>query len=252
MLECKAMKRNLIILLVLIAATSLLFVFGGKEEYQEVSSFEECVSLGNPVMESYPRQCRSESGEVFTENIGNEIEKSNLIRVFQPRPNTAVASPLVVKGESRGNWFFEASFLIELVDENGTVIANAIAEAKSDWMTVDFVPFEATLIFSKPETVKGEIVLIKDNPSGLPEHDDELRIPVAFSQEATYQEPEEKSECRPTGCSGQICSDEEVVTTCEFSEEYACYEKAVCERQESGECGWTETQEFNQCISEIE
>lgn len=33
-----------------------------------VTNFEECVAAGNPVMESYPRQC-SHKGEIFTEEI---------------------------------------------------------------------------------------------------------------------------------------------------------------------------------------
>jgi uncharacterized alpha/beta hydrolase family protein len=63
----------------------------------------------------------------------------------------------------------------------------------------------------------------------------------------------EKSHIKPciiTGCSGQVCSDEEVVTTCEFLPEYGCYTEAVCERQASGDCGWTTTKEFESCAVE--
>jgi len=56
--------------------------------------------------------------------------------------------------------------------------------------------------------------------------------------------------CMVTGCSGQICADGEVVTTCEFREEYGCYVTATCERQTSGECGWTETPELLSCLGE--
>jgi hypothetical protein len=35
----------------------------------EVNSFDECVAEGNPVMESYPRQCRSSEGVTFIEEI---------------------------------------------------------------------------------------------------------------------------------------------------------------------------------------
>lgn len=54
--------------------------------------------------------------------------------------------------------------------------------------------------------------------------------------------------CRRTGCSGQICSDEDVITTCEWREEYACYRSASCERQADGECGWTMTDELRMCL----
>lgn len=55
-------------------------------------------------------------------------------------------------------------------------------------------------------------------------------------------------ECIVTGCSGQICANEEVVTTCEFKEIYSCYETAVCEVQDNGECGWTMDEELKGCL----
>lgn len=60
--------------------------------------------------------------------------------------------------------------------------------------------------------------------------------------------PITKKECLVTGCSGQICSDEKVTTTCEFKEEYACYRTAKCEQQEDGKCGWTPTEELVACL----
>ena len=55
--------------------------------------------------------------------------------------------------------------------------------------------------------------------------------------------------CMITGCSSQVCSDQEVVTTCEYRNEYACYRKARCERQSNGECGWTRTKELTSCVN---
>ncbi len=54
--------------------------------------------------------------------------------------------------------------------------------------------------------------------------------------------------CKKTGCSSQICSDEDVVTTCEFRPEYECYKKAECARQKNGECGFTMTPELSECL----
>lgn len=60
---------------------------------------------------------------------------------------------------------------------------------------------------------------------------------------------ETPGECFIGGCSGQICSDQEhVISTCEAKPEYACYKTAKCERQASGECGWTETAELVACV----
>ena len=116
-----------------------------------------------------------------TEDTGNELEKQNLIRVQKPRPNETIQSPLEIKGEARGHWFFEASFPVKLLDSEGQVLATGIAQALSDWMTEDFVLFEVKIEFQKPKTKKGLLILEKDNPSGLPENADELRIPVRFS-----------------------------------------------------------------------
>ena len=114
------------------------------------------------------------------EDIGNELEKADLIRIFTPRPNQTIHSPLVVQGEARGTWFFEASFPVRLFDGNGKEISLGIAQAQDEWMTESFVPFKTELTFENPATATGTLVLEKDNPSGLPEHADELRVPIRF------------------------------------------------------------------------
>jgi hypothetical protein len=151
-----------------------------------VTNFEECVSGDNLVMESYPRQCRYE-GKLFTENIGNELEKSDLIRISSPRPNQIITNPLEITGEARGYWFFEASFPIVITDWDGRIIAQHYIMTADDWMTVDFVSFSGELSFESPYNVgdpdfmrRGTLILQKDNPSGLPEHEDALEIPIRF------------------------------------------------------------------------
>lgn len=104
----------------------------------------------------------------------------DLIRVTTPRSGETVTSPLTITGEARGTWYFEASFPVELLDANGNRIAIAPAQAQGEWMTEEFVPFKLALEFPKPSTPTGTLVLHRDNPSGLPEHDKEIRVPVRF------------------------------------------------------------------------
>ncbi len=112
---------------------------------------------------------------------GNTLEKSDMIVLYQPYANDIIASPLSITGEARGTWYFEASFPIELQDTDGNVIAQGHAEAQSNWMTEDFVPYIATLTFVVPAGVTdGVLYLRKDNPSGLPANDDEVHFPVQF------------------------------------------------------------------------
>jgi len=103
------------------------------------------------------------------------------IRVTSPEVGEAISSPLIIEGEARGKWFFEASFPVVLTNWDGLIIAEGIATAEGEWMTENFVPFKAELEFIKPEYgERGALILKKDNPSGLPEHDDAIEIPLTF------------------------------------------------------------------------
>lgn len=55
--------------------------------------------------------------------------------------------------------------------------------------------------------------------------------------------------CFKTGCSSEVCADRDLVTTCIFRPEFACYQKAVCERQANGECGFRQTPELLACLA---
>jgi hypothetical protein len=55
--------------------------------------------------------------------------------------------------------------------------------------------------------------------------------------------------CEKSGCSGQICADHQMISTCEFRPEYACYQAATCERQANGACGWTQTPALPSCLA---
>jgi hypothetical protein len=146
-----------------------------------VTSYEECIAAGYPVMESWPPRCAVPNGSSFTQDIGNELDKTDLIRIDSPRPTQQVSSPLVVTGQARGNWFFEASFPVKLLDSSGVALASGIATAQAGWMTEDFVPFTATLTYNSPVSGgAGTLVLQRDNPSGLPENDDQLIVPVVL------------------------------------------------------------------------
>lgn len=97
-----------------------------------------------------------------------------------PLPGTVVTSPMIVTGSARGTWYFEASFPVRLLDANGHELAAVPAQADGDWMTEDFVPYTAVLEFEQPSTPNGTLILQKDNPSGLPENEASLEIPVLF------------------------------------------------------------------------
>lgn len=102
------------------------------------------------------------------------------IRNVSVKSGDQVTSGMEISGEARGTFFSEGVFPAELLNENGTILAQANAAADGEWMTEDFVPFRVSFTFTTADTT-GVLVLKKDNPSGLPEHDEKLEIPVTFT-----------------------------------------------------------------------
>ncbi len=116
--------------------------------------------------------------------VENPPVTDELIIIETPVPNQKVSSPIMVVGKARGNWFFEASFPIVVTNWDGLIIGQGIATAQGDWMTAEFVPFTASISYTLPSETpynRGTLILRKDNPSGLSEHDEAREIPIIFS-----------------------------------------------------------------------
>jgi hypothetical protein len=115
---------------------------------------------------------------------GREQAYKDLIRIDTPRPESTVSSPLTIRGVARGPWFFEASFPVILTDWDGRIIAEGSARAEGEWMTTEYVPFTAELVFVPDTRVsdRGALILRRSNPSGLPEHEEAFEITVFFAR----------------------------------------------------------------------
>ena len=63
-----------------------------------------------------------------------------------------------------------------------------------------------------------------------------------------------KDDCFIGGCNGEFCEEEPVGGLCLFYPSVVCYDEAftTCERQANGQCGWTETSEFESCLENFE
>jgi hypothetical protein len=81
---------------------------------------------------------------------------------------------------------------------------------------------------------------------------DNYDIATGFYASQFYLRVNPATECIKTGCSGQICADEHVITTCEWFPEYACITMQTCEVQDEGHCGWTPTKESEACFDSLE
>ncbi|PPK88648.1 immunoglobulin-like protein involved in spore germination [Neolewinella xylanilytica] len=81
---------------------------------------------------------------------------------------------------ARGYYYFEADFPVRMEDQDGTTLGSGRAQAGSDWMTEDWVPFTGSLEFAPPKSETGYLVFERANPSGLPENARSYRLPVRF------------------------------------------------------------------------
>lgn len=73
---------------------------------------------------------------------------------------------------------------------------------------------------------------------------------VTISPEGLGGECISDTDCIISGCSGQVCASEPVITTCEWLAEYACYQDpgiTTC-RCIMGACGWSQTPELEACL----
>lgn len=179
-------RLSIALLLVLLLGTVMVSLYTYQQKTDEVSTPETITcTLDALICPDGTAVPRTGPNCEFAPCPSVPVSGDERIRVTAPRPNDTVTSPFVIKGEARGNWFFEASFPITIVNWDGLIIGEGYATAEGEWMTEAFVPFTATISYSVPEGTpydRGAIILKKDNPSGLPEHDAAIEIPIRFSE----------------------------------------------------------------------
>lgn len=178
--------KSFVIFIVLLVAAGAFFYFYDKEKPEEFTAKKE-EPKKTPVQPEFPKG-QMEDGPALDDlpelpNVpAPAARKTDLIKIESLHADDAILSPFTVTGQARGNWFFEASFPIKILDKDGKVIGMGNGQAQGEWMTENFVPWKATVSFIAPASGKGEVVFMKDNPSGLPAHDAEVRVPVVFAR----------------------------------------------------------------------
>jgi hypothetical protein len=105
---------------------------------------------------------------------------TNDITVYAPQPRAELTRSFTITGNARGPWYFEASFPVSILGADGSPILQTHATAQSEWMTTEFVPFSVDITVPTSYTGPATIVLSKDNPSGLPEHDASVSFSVVI------------------------------------------------------------------------
>ena len=108
------------------------------------------------------------------EILGN---KNDLVS-FSVLPNSKVQGVVSYRGIIKGGYFFEANIRVAVADKDGKVIKQSNAMATTDWMTAGPVSFEGNIDFSGLPKGEAYIKIENDNPSGLPQNDKSVSVPV--------------------------------------------------------------------------
>ncbi len=106
--------------------------------------------------------------------LGN---KDDLIS-FSIWPNSKVHGVVSYRGGIKNNYFFEANIRINVLDMNKKVLKSDFATATTEWMTSGPVSFEGSFDFSGLPKGPAYFEIQNDNPSGLPENDKSILIPI--------------------------------------------------------------------------
>ncbi len=144
----------------------------GSAGYTWCAAKEKCLRI-------WEENC--EAGASTTIPVANEPQAtfSDEIMILNPKQDQVVTSPLKVEGQAKGTWFFEASLPVKLIDSNNNLIVAHYGTAQGDWMTEKPVKFSSDLVFTTTAT-SGYLVVSRDNPSGLPQNDASIKVPVRF------------------------------------------------------------------------
>jgi hypothetical protein len=174
-------KRLLQIIVLILLVGLVWFLLPKIHQSQEtptanITDFGSCQMAGGEILQADPITCKMPDGRTFAEdpNPGPEVVLDS------PQYGDLVKSPLTIVGKAKGSWFFEAQMPVILKDDKGNILFQGPAQAQSDWMTTDYVPFSATLKFDPKNAQYGLLIINKDNPSGDTALDSSFAIPVRF------------------------------------------------------------------------
>lgn len=226
-----------IVMVVFVATVAIMAI--QKNRGALVFSFEDCVSAGYPVMESYPEQCKTPDGRTFTKTAVSP-NPTGTWQAFGSPAMLAVNQVVV----------FEDGLAVTLTGINDSRCKQGVVCVWAGELAGQFSITGGSLGSLTEKFVLGTAQIREKTVGGYVISLDADKTTETVAQITVAKANMRQSGgCYIGGCSGQICSDQkDTVSTCEYKEEYACYKTAQCERQVDGTCGWTKTQELTSCL----
>lgn len=135
-------KLFIIIAVVVIVIIGASYMVLNQKPEVVVTNFEECVAAGNPVMESYPRQCRHE-GATYVEDLGvigePTITQEEALRIAQDTkecPMTGILSDDISYNPNSKTWWIDLDRMPELEKDGcnpACVVSEQTKTAEVNW-----------------------------------------------------------------------------------------------------------------------
>lgn len=201
-MSLKKNYKNVKLIIILIVGI-LLFASLGVAGFSMYNSFKQ-ESEAKQSQESEARQDKVEKKEKIDKEKNKKAKQKNIQTFFsskneeliidRPVLDKAVSCPLQIKGKISGSWFFEASFAID-IKQNNRIIETIVATTEDDWMTKEKVSFKANYDCQNCSNGPLDLIFKKENPSDIPEKDDQVLVSIKnFSCENKQTENREIKE----------------------------------------------------------
>lgn len=102
------------------------------------------------------------------------------VTVTTPTANATLSHSFEVAGTAPNQWFNEAVFPIQVRDPNDNLIGASQGQAQGDWTQPGLVTFTSHMTVDSTYEGPANLILLKDNPSGLPQNDDSVTVPIVI------------------------------------------------------------------------
>ena len=147
------------------------------------------VGLGAYYLYSKGVICKSPTitDEEVTEEGRYKTDEGVSFELISPLPDSEIDCKFTLAGKMPREWFFENSFSYSIIVDGKEVLAGSV-QSKDDYTEKEILEFAEEIECKEGCIGEGEIVLKNANPSGLPENDDQYRIPVKFTSKCSVEE----------------------------------------------------------------
>lgn len=168
------MKNTVSIISIIILSVFLIGIAYISQNVSLCCKYKICKQLTTICDQDTPKEEDVYSGGDVLSEKGQKLYLSNI------KTGDTVKMGYEVKGQAPGNWYFEGTFPVRVLNIQGELISSLFAEAKSDWMTEDQVPFSVIIDFPLEEEGAFVLQFEKSNPSGLDENSDIAKIAISI------------------------------------------------------------------------